>query len=34
MQSLDKAENGIFKVTLKSHHVAAVLELCKVYLLS
>ncbi|KDO82043.1 hypothetical protein CISIN_1g005310mg [Citrus sinensis] len=30
LKSLDKAENGIFKVTLKSHHVAAVLELCKV----
>lgn len=30
VKSLDKAENGIFKVTLKSHHVAAVLELCKV----
>ncbi|KAH9772777.1 putative thimet oligopeptidase [Citrus sinensis] len=29
LKSLDKAENGIFKVTLKSHHVAAVLELCK-----
>lgn len=30
LKSLDKAENGVFKVTLKSHHVAAVLELCKV----
>lgn len=30
MQSLDKAENGKLKVTLKSHHVAAVLELCEV----
>lgn len=30
MQSLDKADNGKLKVTLKSHHVASVLELCKV----
>lgn len=30
LKSLYKAENGMFKVTLKSHHVAAVLELCKV----
>lgn len=30
VQCLDKAENGKFKVTMKSHHVAAVLELCKV----
>lgn len=29
-KSLEKAEYGKFKVTLKSHHVAAVLELCKV----
>ncbi|KAJ4710921.1 putative Oligopeptidase [Melia azedarach] len=30
IKCLDKAENGKFKVTMKSHHVAAVLELCKV----
>ncbi|XP_044490824.1 probable thimet oligopeptidase isoform X2 [Mangifera indica] len=30
LKTLDKAENVKFKVTLKSHHVAAVLELCKV----
>ncbi|GLT74623.1 hypothetical protein SLA2020_464110 [Shorea laevis] len=30
LKSLEKVENGMFKVTLKSHHVAAVLELCKV----
>ncbi|GAV80368.1 Peptidase_M3 domain-containing protein [Cephalotus follicularis] len=30
LKSLDKAENGKFKVTLKNHHVAPVLELCKV----
>ncbi|KAI7997104.1 putative thimet oligopeptidase [Camellia lanceoleosa] len=28
--SLDKAENGKFKVTLRSHHVSPILELCKV----
>ena len=30
MQTLNKAANGKFKVTLRSFHVAAVLELCKV----
>ncbi|XVE92236.1 hypothetical protein REPUB_Repub01dG0079500 [Reevesia pubescens] len=30
LKTLEKVENGIFRVTLKSHHVAAVLELCKV----
>ncbi|KAK1577521.1 hypothetical protein Q3G72_022495 [Acer saccharum] len=30
LESLDKSENGKFKITLKSHLVAAVLELCKV----
>ncbi|KAM7269210.1 hypothetical protein ACFE04_024707 [Oxalis oulophora] len=30
LKSLQKAENGKYKVTMKSHHVAAVLELCKV----
>jgi hypothetical protein len=29
-QGLDTAENGKFKVTLRSNFVAAVLELCKV----
>ncbi|OMO81414.1 Peptidase M3A/M3B [Corchorus olitorius] len=28
--TLEKVENGMFKVTLKSNHVAAVLELCKI----
>ncbi|KAI7997994.1 putative thimet oligopeptidase [Camellia lanceoleosa] len=31
-KSLDKAENGKFKVTLRSHHVSPILELCKVQL--
>ncbi|XP_031270064.1 probable thimet oligopeptidase [Pistacia vera] len=30
LKSLDKAENGKFKVMLKGHHVPVVLELCKV----
>ncbi|XWS34633.1 hypothetical protein CRYUN_Cryun21dG0054700 [Craigia yunnanensis] len=30
LKTLEKVENGMFKVTLKSHHVAAVLELCKI----
>lgn len=30
MQSLDKTENGKFKVIMRSHHTAAVLEHCKV----
>lgn len=30
LKGLEKAENGKFKVTLRSNHVAAVLELCKV----
>lgn len=30
LKTLEKAENGMFRVTLKSHHVAAVLELCKI----
>ncbi|KAF7124820.1 hypothetical protein RHSIM_Rhsim12G0036000 [Rhododendron simsii] len=30
LKSLDKAENGKFKVTLRSHHILPVLELCKV----
>lgn len=30
VQSLDKTENGKFKVILRSHHIAAVLEHCKV----
>ncbi|XP_050206884.1 probable thimet oligopeptidase isoform X2 [Mercurialis annua] len=30
LKSLDKAEDGKFKVTMKSHHVQALLELCKV----
>ncbi|THF95744.1 hypothetical protein TEA_002776 [Camellia sinensis var. sinensis] len=30
LESLDKAENGKFKVTLRSHHVSPILELCKV----
>ncbi|KAL5552527.1 hypothetical protein UlMin_039928 [Ulmus minor] len=30
LKTLDKATNGKFKVTMRSHHVAAVLELCKV----
>ncbi|XVF85164.1 hypothetical protein PTKIN_Ptkin17bG0096300 [Pterospermum kingtungense] len=30
LKTLEKVENGMFKVTMKSHHVAAVLELCKV----
>ncbi|GFZ21176.1 zincin-like metalloproteases family protein [Actinidia rufa] len=29
-KSLDKAESGKFKVTIRSHHVSPVLELCKV----
>ncbi|CAL5350478.1 unnamed protein product [Camellia sinensis] len=32
LESLDKAENGKFKVTLRSHHVSPILELCKVQL--
>ncbi|RVW35415.1 putative thimet oligopeptidase [Vitis vinifera] len=31
LQSLDKAENGKFKVYLRSRHVIPVLELCKVW---
>lgn len=30
LKSLDKAESGKFKVTLRSHHILPVLELCKV----
>ncbi|KAI8022779.1 putative thimet oligopeptidase [Camellia lanceoleosa] len=30
LESLDKAENGKFKVTLRSHHVSPILEFCKV----
>ncbi|KAL8037862.1 hypothetical protein ABFS82_11G066500 [Erythranthe guttata] len=30
LKSLDKAENGNFKVVLRSHHVSPILELCKV----
>ncbi|KAF8365108.1 hypothetical protein HHK36_032851 [Tetracentron sinense] len=30
LKSLDKAENGKFKVTLRSHHVSPLLEFCKV----
>ncbi|PON71619.1 Peptidase M3A/M3B [Trema orientale] len=30
LKTLNKAANGKFKVTFRSHHVAAVLELCKV----
>ncbi|XP_015572284.1 probable thimet oligopeptidase isoform X2 [Ricinus communis] len=30
LKNLDKAENGKYKVTMKSHHVVALLELCKV----
>ncbi|XP_021292898.1 probable thimet oligopeptidase isoform X2 [Herrania umbratica] len=30
LKTLEKVENGMVKVTLKSHHVAVVLELCKV----
>lgn len=30
LKTLERVENGMFKVTLKSHHVAAVLELCKI----
>ena len=30
LQSLDKAENGKFKVYLRSRHVIPVLELCKI----
>ncbi|KAK6242221.1 hypothetical protein SCA6_007610 [Theobroma cacao] len=30
LKTLEKMENGMFKVTLKSHHVAVVMELCKV----
>lgn len=29
-ESLDKNENGQFKVTMRSHHTAAILEHCKV----
>ena len=29
-QSLDKTENGKFKVVMRSHHTAVVLEHCKV----
>ncbi|KAJ8758908.1 hypothetical protein K2173_002687 [Erythroxylum novogranatense] len=29
-KSLDKAENGKYKIKMRSHHVAALLELCKV----
>lgn len=29
-KSLDKAKNGRFKVSLKSHHVSPILDLCKV----
>ncbi|KAJ9176242.1 hypothetical protein P3X46_011577 [Hevea brasiliensis] len=30
LKSLDKAENGKYKVTMKSHHVVVLLELCKI----
>lgn len=30
LKSLDKVENGKFKVTLRSHHVSPILELCKI----
>ncbi|XVE85241.1 hypothetical protein DITRI_Ditri17bG0075900 [Diplodiscus trichospermus] len=30
LKTLEKVENGMLKVTMKSHHVAAVLELCKI----
>ncbi|XP_022726410.1 probable thimet oligopeptidase isoform X3 [Durio zibethinus] len=30
LKTLEEVENGTFKVTSKSHHVAAVLELCKI----
>ncbi|KAK7280908.1 hypothetical protein RIF29_08476 [Crotalaria pallida] len=30
LKSLDKSENGKLKISLRSHHVAAVLEFCKV----
>ncbi|KAK8526345.1 hypothetical protein V6N13_017389 [Hibiscus sabdariffa] len=30
LKTLEKAENEMFKVTLKSHHVLPVLELCKI----
>ncbi|KAK4488786.1 hypothetical protein RD792_004575 [Penstemon davidsonii] len=30
LKSLDKSENGAFKIVLKSHHVSPILELCKV----
>ncbi|XAR48147.1 Neurolysin [Bertholletia excelsa] len=32
LKSLDKAKNGKFKVTLRSHHVTPLLEFCKVSL--
>ena len=32
LQTLEKVGNRMFTVTLKSYHVAAVLELCKVWL--
>ncbi|KAK9277753.1 hypothetical protein L1049_007300 [Liquidambar formosana] len=30
LKSLDKAKNGKFKVTLRSHHISPVLEFCKI----
>ncbi|KAL3835648.1 hypothetical protein ACJIZ3_010384 [Penstemon smallii] len=30
LKSLDKSENGAFKIVLKSHHVSPILEQCKV----
>ncbi|BAT86584.1 hypothetical protein VIGAN_04425500 [Vigna angularis var. angularis] len=30
LKELDKSENGKFKISLRSHHVAAVLQFCKV----
>ncbi|KAJ7957621.1 putative Oligopeptidase [Quillaja saponaria] len=30
IKTLDKSENGKFKITLRNHHVTALLELCKV----
>ncbi|KAF3431110.1 hypothetical protein FNV43_RR25840 [Rhamnella rubrinervis] len=30
LKTLSKAENGKFKISLRSHHVAAILELCRV----
>ncbi|XP_073299843.1 probable thimet oligopeptidase [Primulina huaijiensis] len=30
LKTLDKAENGKFKIMLRSHHVAPILDLCKV----